>query len=545
MEKRRAKQESRTRTQEELQEINRTLRQEIEELKRENEMQKESVNRFKDTLNFLPVTIYELDTKGIIKFVNLQALELFGYTREEVDQGFNFLSAIAPEDHERAKANIAVLFKGERLPGNEYTAIHKDGSRFPILVQSTQITEDDKVIGLRGTIIDLSEIKRAEEKILSSEQKYRQVVENASEIIFTLDLEGYFQFVNPSGLKLAGYSLEEMKKFRYTDLLLPDHRNRIKIHYMRQYLSRKAVSRIEYPFRTKEGKIVWLSQNATLNYKDDKIVGFHLIARNVTERKKFEDALQASEKKYRELFENANEGICIIQDMHIKFMNPKLLEIIGYTYEEILSRPYYEFIHPHEREKTIDRFKRRIQGEKIDDQATYRIINKTGKSYCIEVRSLVIDWENRPATLNFVNDITTRMQAEIALRNSEKRFRDISFSLADYIWEVDRNFKYTYISESVKETLGYKPEEMLGVTCFNFKSREEAIKLQHLAEEAAARKKSLVDVECWTVRKDGKQIATLSNCVPILDEHGNCQASVESIKTLLNENVWKNCKRFC
>jgi PAS domain S-box-containing protein len=107
--------------------------------------------------------------------------------------------------------------------------------------------------------------------------RYREIVESASDIIFTMDYKGYFLHVNPAGLQSCGYSIGEMWKTKYLDMILPEHRERVKRHYMRQFLAKKPVTYIEYPIRTKSGSTIWYAQQAVPVFDGDTVIGFHVI----------------------------------------------------------------------------------------------------------------------------------------------------------------------------------------------------------------------------------------------------------------------------
>src|SRR4030043_391872 len=121
-----------------------------------------------------------------------------------------------------------------------------------------------------------------------SEKRYRQVVENATEIIYSLDTKGNFTYGNPAGLKVTGYSLADLRSFNYADLVLPEHRERVMEIYIKQFRERQATTYVEFPFFNKSGEIIWFGQNASLMIEDGKVMGFHIIARDITELKRAE-----------------------------------------------------------------------------------------------------------------------------------------------------------------------------------------------------------------------------------------------------------------
>ena len=151
------------------------------------------------------------------------------------------------------------------------------------------LDEGGNLIGAVHIVRDITLRKRAEEALRESEKRYRQVIENAVEIIYAVDVKGNFTYGNPAGLKVTGFSLEELRQFNYQDLIVPEHRERLTRVYIKQFRERQATTYVEFPFFNKSGEVVWFGQNASLLIEDGKVVGFHIIARDITERKRAEE----------------------------------------------------------------------------------------------------------------------------------------------------------------------------------------------------------------------------------------------------------------
>jgi len=307
-------------------------------------------------------------------------------------------------------------------------------------------------------------LKHSEKALQEAEKRYRQVVENATEIIYSTNTKGNFTYGNPASLKVTGFSLEELRQYNYQDLVVPEHRERVMEIYVNQFRERLPTTYVEFPFFSKTGEIIWFAQNATLVIEGDKIVGFHIIARDITERKRVEEALRELEEKYRLLVENANEAIFVIQDGILRFFNIKNIELIGYSKEELTSTPFINFVHPDDREVTLGRYLKRIRGEELPGVNVFRIIDKTGNIKWAEINSVLISWEGRPATLNFLDDITERKRAEEVLRESQERFR-LAFEDANIgMCLVDLNGRLTRVNQKMCEIFGYTRKELEELT---------------------------------------------------------------------------------
>jgi len=123
-------------------------------------------------------------------------------------------------------------------------------------------------------------------------------------------------------------------------------------------------------------------------------------------------------------------------------------------------------------------------------------------------------------TADLEKEIEERKQIQQTLRKSEERFRDISFSMADWIWEIDSQGRYTFASETVERILGYKPDELFGKTPLDLMTEDKAKHVEMIFKKILAEKSPIVDMENWCLTKEGKRVCFLTNGVPIFDEQG-------------------------
>jgi two-component system sensor histidine kinase/response regulator len=145
---------------------------------------------------------------------------------------------------------------------------------------------------------------------------------------------------------------------------------------------------------------------------------------DITEQKQAEEALRTSEERYRLLVENANEVIVVAQDGMLKFVNRMTVELFGYSEQELTSRPFPEFVHPDDRGMVVERHLRRLKGDVFQPRYAFRLVTRDGSIKWVEIGAVLINWEGRPATLSFINDITERKQAEEALQEAHDQLED-------------------------------------------------------------------------------------------------------------------------
>jgi len=174
---------------------------------------------------------------------------------------------------------------------------------------------------------------------------------------------------------------------------------------------------------TRDGREVWVSCICKKIEYQGKPAGL-VALREVTDRKRAEERLLASQERNRLLIENANEGIVVIQDEVLKFANPKTEDIFGCTSQELVLKPVVDIIHPEDRQTVMEQHFKRLSGEEVPHVYQFRIVDKAGNTKWVELNGVLLAWGGRPADLCFVNDITQRKLAEERLQDSYQKLED-------------------------------------------------------------------------------------------------------------------------
>jgi PAS domain S-box-containing protein len=149
----------------------------------------ESERRFRELVELLPEVVFETDARARLVYLNRQARALTGYGDEELARGITSLDMLVPEDRQRARDAIGEIFKGRDLGHNEYTALRKDGTTFPVTVHSQPIVRDGKLVGLRGTVLDISQRKKVEDALRQAKQEAEVASRAKSEFLAAVSHE--------------------------------------------------------------------------------------------------------------------------------------------------------------------------------------------------------------------------------------------------------------------------------------------------------------------------------------------------------------------
>lgn len=197
------------------------------ERKKAEESLRESEKKFRELSELLPQTIFEMDLLGNLTFVNKSAHSFFGYDSLEFANGLNALKMVVPADRDRAKLNISKVISNKGTSFNEYTAIRKDGSTFPVIIFSSAIYNNEKVVGIRGIIVDITDRKELEEQIKSSlkekeillKEVHHRVKNNLQVIMSLFNLQSDL-IENPEVLSIFAESRNRIKSMALIHELL-------------------------------------------------------------------------------------------------------------------------------------------------------------------------------------------------------------------------------------------------------------------------------------------------------------------------------------
>ena len=297
------------------------------------------------------------------------------------------------------------------------------------------------------------------------------------------------------------------KLLRYLSSLTPEH----------------PVGEIENQVIRPDGSRRWL---AWLNYAffDDqgRVQEFQAVGRDITRLKLVEEALRESETRFRLYTEGSLVGVFVIQDNRLVYVNPVMAEILGYSPQEMTGLPPLDLVHPDDRDFGSRKMAERLAG-KQPELYTIRGVKKDGGIVHCEIMGRLMDYQGRPAILGSLLDITQRLRAEEALRESEKKFRLLIETMNDGLGAINNQQRITYVNPKMSELFGYSEAELIGRPLTDLLDRTNQKILHKNLERRRRGDQTPYELVC--TRSDGSQFPSIVSPKPLFDAQGKFKGS--------------------
>jgi PAS domain S-box-containing protein len=349
-------------------------------------------------------TVILMDTHGLI--LDLNDTAAFKFKKYGGNLTGTLADTLLPENIAQSRRTLTtrviekkqmVRYEDER-DGRWYDTV-----AYPIIVNG-------EVTRIAMIARDITDRKKSEEALRESEERYRQLVEISPDAVI-IHQEEKITYLNPAALSLLGAKdANELLGKPVFDMIHPDYHDTIR-NQIKKDLDGKTTPPIELRMVRVDGATVIVEERGvktTIHGKPAILVAI----RDITERKCIETELRESEDKYRTLIDLANDVVCIVQEGIIKMCNPRLEYYWGGSLNEIVGRPFAEFVHPDALPELINNYKQRMSGKSLPSRYETTLMHKDGSRSYVEVNASVIRYKGKPADLVLVRDINDRKRTE-------------------------------------------------------------------------------------------------------------------------------------
>lgn len=495
------------------------------------EARKQSEKQYRRIVETANEGIIGLDGQGRITYANQNTAEFFGYKITElIDRPMEEL--IRPEDRQEQRDYMKQRAKGIR---DRYTRcfVRKDGKNIWGLVSVTPLlAEDGALLGVFAMISDITEVKEAENRLRESENRYRQIVETASEGILVTNSDTQIDFVNKLLCDTLGYTADELLGQRIPMLVFPeDHEDfTTKMHQLRQ----EGVRKFDHRLRHKKGHAIWVHSSISLILDDDgNNLGSLDMITDISERKKTEERLKLTQYSV----DNAPLNIYWLNAQgQFVYVNDRSCDNLGYTREELLQLTVSDIEFEFEFERWSDYWqKRRTHVVKNFETNLQR---KNGTTFPISTTSHYKKSGGQELLFCFSYDLTKQHAKDEMLRRSQELLNEVQRISLTGGWEVDLATGETHWTDGQFRLHGLDPSQSPSNISRFFE--------QHIHPEdrdmilkgwdTVLRKKTPVKMEYRAIKGDGSEAVFIGMAVPEVGENGEVKRVYGSTRDMTMEH---------
>ncbi len=501
----------------------------IEERKRTEEAIQKSEEKLRNIIEHSNELFYVHDTKHRLSYTSPQSKQILGYTPHEMLTEWTNLVTDNPLNEIGIQITEKAIKTGKRQPPYVLELYKKDKSKVLLEIDESPLKDySGNVIGIVGAARDITEYKYAEEALRKSEERYRTIVEDQTELICRFSPDKKLTFVNGAYCRYFNKTPEELIGKSFMSLIPKKDRYDVLKHF-RLLTPENPVATHEHRVILPNGEFRWQHwTNRALLDDQGHIIEFQSVGRDITKHKQADDALRESEEKFRAISSTAADAILVMDNEgKITYWNPAAERMFGYTSDEALDKELHMFLSPFRYhaayKKGMKQFIKTGTGPAIDTTSEFFAIRKDGSEFPIEVSTSAIRITGQWHSVGIVRDITDRKQTEHALRESEKKYRTLFEESKDVVYISSPEGQFIDINSA-------------GVHLFGYASREEVLQI-NLSEDLyvypfdreefqyiMATQGFIKDFEVLFKRKDGYQLSVLITATAVHDQAGTIVA---------------------
>lgn len=323
----------------------------------------------------------------------------------------------------------------------------------------------------------LQEGEQMELLLTVKSEHHRFIMEYAQDIIYRTDRSGRFTFINPAVIRILGYHETDMLGHRALDFVHPDYRRTTEHFYIRQFLRKIASTYYEFPLITRTQQTLWVGQNVQLLQRDQEVIGFQAVLRDISTRKQAEEALRVSQDRYRTLFENSPEMLLTV-DAHgtLLAINTTTATELGYPAEELIGRPVSMLVHPDDHAHMHALLDECLCQPGVVFRWEVRKVRQDGSLlWTREAAKAVRHPDAQLDILIVCQNVTEGKAIEVALTQTRQLLESIVEHIPHMVFLKDaEELRFVQFNKAGEQLLGLPRDALLGKNDFDFFPREQA-----------------------------------------------------------------------
>jgi PAS domain S-box-containing protein len=372
---------------------------------------------------------------------------------------------------------------------------------------------------------DNAERRRIAEELRRSEERYRSLIEEMNDVVFTLAPDGTITYISPALERMTGHTPEDLTNHSFADFIHPDDLRDLQASFARLLSGHREP--VEFRVFAKNGEIRWV-RSSSRQHEENGSFGITGSLTDVTLRKQAEIALRESEARYRGLIEMSPDGIGVHRDGRIVYINSAGVRLIGArSPDEVIGRDVFELIHPEDRPGVLERVQRMLTEGTPVDTVEWRLVRLDGTIRDIEAVGMPVLFEGVGSIQLVARDITERKRATIALAESEERYRELVENAHDIVYVHDLTGRFLAINRAAERTLGYTRKQALTLNIADVLVPEDFERAAEYMAAVARGEDPPPAFEADVLAKDGQRLTLEINAKPV--SRGNRIVGVQGV----------------
>ncbi len=433
-------------------------------------------DNYKEILDANSDIVFMVNRTGKQLFFNKQIEILLGYKQEEL-VGESFTKFVSENEIPTYLGKLKEIFLKKQIAPFETFVLHQNGSFIPVEITGKIMKYQGTIVGV-GTMRDIRERKETEQELMSSENKFNELVENQSEGFALLNMKEEFIYANLAAEQIFAVGRNGLLRKNLSLFLDQTQLELVKLQTENRKKGETSTYQIEIVRQDKQKRNLLITVVPQFN-RDKKVIEMMGIFKDITEQKIAEHALIESEEKYKKLFELSTIPTILHLEGKIVMANAAIVKLAeAKDKNELIGRSVLDFVHPTSKAVIVERFKKIMAGNWQPDVITEKLLTLKGKTLISETSAFVFNLEGKIAVQVSFNDITEHRKAEEELikanektEKSEKNLILLNRKLLEernifmvgnvVVFKWKKGWEVEYVSKNVENVFGYTAEEFL------------------------------------------------------------------------------------
>ncbi|HMA83479.1 MAG TPA: PAS domain S-box protein [Candidatus Thermoplasmatota archaeon] len=519
---------------------------------------KEREENYRRIFEMSPTGITTADKNGRIIDINQSGADITGHLREElIGKSYKKLHFIDNKMMLKIFKDLPKLLRGKSLGPLEIDVVDKEGNDHILEVRISPIHASGRFHGTQTTMHDVTEQRNAIKELRNSEEKYHTLFETMAEGVVYQDANGDIISANPAAEQILGLTLSQMQKRtsmdpRWKAVDKDKHELPGENHpaMMALQTGEKVTDFQMGIFNPEKNDYVWMIVNSVPQYMDgsDKPSQVYSTFLDVTDRVN-------AERKLKETLKATTDGIWIWNfKTNTLFFSDRYYRMLGYQPQEFKATfdNWINLIHPDDKEHALAVAQDYLKKKPDVYENSFRLKTKQGDYRWMRAKARVVQRDENGEAIRMIGnheDITEKKEAEIKSKENEEKLKNLLKSSSEFIWQVDENSVYTYVSDGAVDVIEYEKAEIIGKTPFDFMDSSEAERVGKIFSEIAQKKEKIIRLEDIMVSKTGKHVIFETDAMPLFNKNnmligyfGICRDITDRKK--IENTVIENEKKF-